>query len=111
MQVSQNATERNRTQVFQNAAFYVYSYTLVFQSRKFLNRSASKRRISQSLELLAVNDVRRSTEYTRPSTESQNVQRLMINLCISPILAWSEQAERQGALGRLTALRNDIKDC
>ena len=50
--------------------------------------------------------------FTRPSEDSSALQSLLINTCVVPILRWSEEAERQGALGSyITQLRNDLKDC
>ena len=69
-----------------------------------------KRRMSESLEAPAVRDIRYNIVFTEPSRESVQLQQLILNHCIQLISSWSEQAERHGALGRLTVLKSSIKD-
>ena len=43
--------------------------------------------------------------------ESIHLQKLLLDLCISPILYWSSEVDSHNTLPRLSQLRDDIRDC
>ena len=83
----------------------------VYCCARLLRQRHARKRLLYGMQAIARKELPNNVIYGRPpDQQSTKALDILINICVGPIMMWSEQAEESCVLGRLTAVKEIIRD-
>ncbi len=82
----------------------VYCYT------RLTRQKATKDLLFETIEGTAMKEMPLNISFTEPTAEDKALLEIALNVCIAPIMDWSDEAQQWDTLGRLVKIRADVRE-